>query len=71
MIAPTASAPSDAKLCRCGHGVDHEHITEEPKYSGIDYLWMLLGVSSRAVPYMRKCAICGFVFELTEPKRPW
>lgn len=71
MNAPPPELPPSERLCPCGHGLDHPHIVEDPIYKGVDYVWMLLGVSSRAVPYARKCAVCGFVFELTPPRRPW
>ncbi len=67
-VAPEAPPQN---LCPCGHGADHEHIVEDPVYKPIDYMWMLLGVSSRPVPYARKCAICSHVFEHLEPRRPW
>ncbi len=61
----------DEPTCRCGETRGSATVVEDPHYSGIDYLWMLVGVSSRPVPYEVKCAVCGPLFELTEPRRPW
>jgi len=66
-LPPSAGFPR----CACGQDRDGPFVTEEPFYGWRDYLWMLVGVSSRPVPYLRRCAICGHVFEKTEPKRPW
>ena len=64
-------APDEVPTCRCGSTREGANVVEEPRYSGVDYLWMLAGVSSRPVPYEVRCVMCNFVFEVTEPKRPW
>lgn len=71
MTDPSPEPSPSERLCPCGHSGEHEHIVEDPVYRGVDYVWMLLGVSSRAVPCARKCAVCGFVFEVLPPRRPW
>ncbi len=63
--------PETQATCRCGTTRDSDTVVEDPRYAGFDYLWMLLGVSSRPVPYEVKCAVCGHLFELTAPRRPW
>lgn len=70
MSTPTPP-PKPPSTCACGHGSDHEHTVEDPVYKGMDYVWMLLGVSSRPVPYAKKCALCGHVFSISGPRRPW
>jgi len=79
--SPTGSdVPSDPQVddaapknraCAAGEDCGGKYAIEEPIFNLKDYIWMLIGVSSRPVPIETKCALCKHVWEVSEPRRPW
>ncbi len=74
---PSPDAPSDDvgtpgnRPCPAGKDCKGEYEHENPRFTGKDYFFMAVGISSRPVPIERKCALCGHIWEIERSRRPW
>jgi len=75
---PADDAPVDDRVgtpgnrpCPAGKNCKGQYEHENPRFTGKDYFFMAVGISSRPVPIERKCALCGHIWEIEKSRRPW
>ena len=67
MSAPEADGqPEVARpTCRCGHDRDHFMVSPVPQYTGLDWVWVLLGITTMPFEVQFRCRRCQQVFDQT------
>lgn len=64
-IGPTEPGPT----CPCGHDRSHFMVSPEPRYSGLDWFWVLFGITTMPREVSFRCRRCGQTFDrTTDPK---
>lgn len=72
--APKPAPPSTTKPvrdCPAGRDCQGQYEHDNPVFTGKDYFFMAVGISSRPVPIEKKCALCGHVWEMKKSRQPW
>lgn len=66
-------APADAAAalptCRCGHDRDHFMVSPVPQYTGLDWVWVIFGITTIPYEVQFRCRRCGQVFDRTRDPR--
>lgn len=51
--------------CRCGHPIGHHMVSDEPDYSFIGWVAVMVGISARPKVVRYRCRRCNQVFHVT------
>lgn len=51
------------RTCRCGHGRGHYMVSDEPEYTPIGWVAMLVGISARPTLVKYRCRRCNELFD--------
>ncbi len=61
--------PSEPARCECGHDRDHFMVSPEPQYSGLDWFWVLFGITTVPREIQFRCRRCKVCFDRTQDER--
>jgi len=62
--SPEASE-EEGPTCPCGHERGHFMVSPEPQYTGLDWVWVIFGITTIPYEVRFKCRRCGDVFDRT------
>lgn len=51
------------RTCRCGYGRGHHMVSDEPEYTFIGWVAMLVGISARPTLVKYRCRRCHELFD--------
>jgi len=57
-MTAAAKVDPDSKVCRCGHDRIHPMVSAVPKYSGVGWAAILIGISWEPQSISFKCRVC-------------
>ena len=58
-------APPSGPCCPCGHDRSHFMVSPEPQFSALDWVWVLMGITTIPAEIKFRCRRCGNVFDQT------
>lgn len=61
---PEGDAPS-GPTCSCGRDRYHYMVSPEPQYTGLDWVWVILGITTIPFEVRFRCRTCGETFDRT------
>lgn len=61
---PGGDAPT-GPTCSCGHDRFHWMVSPEPQYTGLDWVWVIFGITTIPREVRFRCRTCGETFDRT------
>lgn len=61
---PEGAEPS-GPTCSCGHDRRHWMVSPEPQYTGLDWVWVIFGITTIPREVRFRCRRCGETFDRT------
>jgi hypothetical protein len=62
-MTDTGTTKVQVRTCRCGHARGHHMVSDEPEYTFIGWVAMLVGISARPTLVKWRCRRCHELFD--------